>query len=92
MQQEWFHYMYLYDLKVNSAYRGKNVGAMLIEKAKEVAKENGYQGIHTVGQDNNLAACKFYIKSGFVIGGLDTKVYQGTKQEGKKDILFYLDI
>ena len=64
----------------------------LIEKAKEVAKENGYQGIHTVGQDNNLAACKFYIKSGFVIGGLDTKVYQGTKQEGKKDILFYLDI
>ena len=92
MQQEWFHYMYLYDLKVDSAYRGKNVGTMLIEKAKEVAKENGYQGIHTVGQDNNLAACKFYIKSGFVIGGLDTKVYQGTKQEGKKDILFYLDI
>ena len=92
MQQAWFRYMYLYDLKVDTAYRGKSVGTMLLEKAKEVAKDKGYQGIYTVGQDNNLAACKFYIKSVFAIGRLDTQVYQGTKQEGKKDILFYLDI
>ena len=91
LKHAWMKYMYLYDLKVNVAYRGKNVAALLIEKMKDVAKDNHYNGIYTIGQDNNLAACKFYIKSGFVIGGLDTKVYQGTKQEGKKDILFYLD-
>ena len=33
----------------------------------------------------------FDLKNGFVIGGLDTHVYVGTSQEGKSDILFYLD-
>ena len=92
LQQAWFKYMYLYDLKVNRDYRRMQVGTMLVEKMKEIARENHYNGIYTVGQDNNLAACNFYIKSGFVIGGLDTKVYQGTSQQGKKDIIFYLDI
>jgi len=84
-------YLYLYDLKVNSDYRGKGVGKKLIEKAKELATANGYRGVYTIGQDNNLAACRFYIKAGFVIGGLDTNVYKGTSQEGKADIIFYLD-
>lgn len=38
-----------------------------------------------------IGACLFYLKNGFVIGGLDTNVYKGTSQEGKKDILFYCD-
>lgn len=39
--------MYLYDLKVNSEYRSHGVGAMLIEKCKEIAVEQGYIGIYT---------------------------------------------
>lgn len=63
----------------------------LLEKADEVAASKGYNGIYTQGQDNNLGACLFYINSGFHIGGLDTNVYKGTKQEGKADIIFYRD-
>lgn len=92
LQQGFFSYMYLFDLKVNKAYRGKGIAAMLIEKAKQVALENNYRGIYTQGQDNNLSACLFYVKSGFHIGGLDTDVYKGTSQEGKSDIIFYLDV
>ena len=92
LQQAMLKYMYLYDLKVNANYRDKHIGTMLMEKAKEIALEQGYRGIYTQGQDNNLGACLFYVKSGFVIGGLDTHVYTGTSQEGKSDILFYLDI
>lgn len=92
LRHEWHKYLYLYDLKVNGAYRGKGIGAALIDKAKELALKNGYRGLYTQGQDNNLGACLFYVKNGFVIGGLDAKVYNGTAQEGKKDILFYLDI
>ena len=77
---------------MNREYRGKGAAAMLIEAAKRVALERGYKGIYTIGQDNNLGACLFYLKSGFRIGGLDTEVYKGTNQEGKKDIYFYLDI
>ena len=37
-----------------------------------------------------LGACLFYIKEGFEIGGYDTHVYQGTNQQDKADIIFYL--
>ena len=57
-----------------------------------IALENGYHGIYTIGQDNNLSADLFYLKNGFEIGGFNTQVYKGTKQEGKSDIYFYLDI
>ena len=92
LQDAFLKYMYLYDLKVNKTHRKQGVASLLIEKAKEIAAEKGYRGIYTQGQDNNLSACLFYLKTGFHIGGLDTDVYKGTKQEGKSDILFYLDI
>ena len=91
VQEAYFKYMYLYDLKVNQSYRKNGVAGRLIEAAKNIASGKGYRGIFTQGQDNNLGACLFYLKSGFVIGGLDTRVYQGTAQENKKDIYFYLD-
>ncbi|MCM1523910.1 MAG: GNAT family N-acetyltransferase [Ruminococcus sp.] len=91
MQHALMKYMYLYDLKVNRDHRGRQIGKMLINRSKNVALSEGYRGIYTQGQDNNLAACLFYLKNGFVIGGLDTHVYTGTSQEGKSDILFYLD-
>lgn len=91
LRHSWHKYLYLYDLKVNAECRGKGVGALLMDKCKAIAVEHGYRGLYTQGQDNNLAACQFYLKNGFVIGGLDTHVYTGTSQEGKKDILFYYD-
>lgn len=91
VQDGFFKYMYLYDLKVNPEYRRKGVAKLLIDKASDIALSLGYNGIYTQGQDNNLGACLFYIKSGFYIGGFDTNVYKGTKQEGKSDIIFYRD-
>lgn len=91
MREGFLKYMYLYDLKVNSAYRRCGAAKALIEKAKTIAEEKGYAGIYTQGQDNNLGACLFYIKTGFYIGGFDSNVYKWTKQEGKSDIIFYLD-
>ena len=91
LQQAFFRYMYLYDLKVSKAFRGRGAAGKLIEAAKALAVASGYRGIYTLGQDNNLGACLFYLKSGFHIGGLDTDVYKGTSQEGKADIVFYWD-
>lgn len=91
LQHATFKYMYLYDLKVSQEFRGRAVGTGLINYCKEKALEMGYRGIYTQGQDNNLGACLFYLQNGFIIGGLDTKVYNGTLQEGKKDIYFYLE-
>ena len=91
LQTAWFRYMYLYDLKVSEAFRRKGVAAALMEKAEEVAAERGYRGIYAICQDNNLGACRFYLKQGFQIGGFDNRVYRGTNQEDKADIYFYRD-
>lgn len=86
-----FKYMYLYDLKVNEHYRKQGIGKKLISYGQNLAQEHNFNGLYTQAQDNNLAACLFYLDCGFEIGGLDTKVYNGTPQENKKDIYFYLD-
>lgn len=91
LRRGFFRYLYLEDLKVDRALRGRGIGALLMEEAKKTALAQGWRGLYTIGQDNNLAACLFYLKTGFRIGGLDTEVYKGTSQEGKADILFYLD-
>ena len=64
LRRGFLKYMYLYDLKVNKEYRRCGVGRKLIAEANNAALADGYRGIYTVGQDNNLAACLFYIKNG----------------------------
>ena len=91
LRRGFFRYLYLEDLKVDRTLRGKGIGALLIGEAKKTALALGCRGLYTIGQDNNLAACLFYLTTGFRIGGLDTEVYKGTGQEGKADIVFYLD-
>lgn len=86
-----FHYLYLSDLKIASQYRHQHLATKLLEKACVLAKDEGYQGLTTIGQSNNVAACLFYLSFGFEIGGLDTKVYSHTTQAGKEDVLFYYD-
>ncbi|MGM9549371.1 MAG: GNAT family N-acetyltransferase [Faecousia sp.] len=88
-QDYYFGYMYLLDLKVRAAARGRGAGKALIEAGMTEARKRGYLGLFTQAQDNNLNACMFYLKAGFTIGGFDNRVYRGTKQEGKADIIFY---
>ena len=87
----WLKYMYLSDLKVSEAARGKGAGKALIQAGLEEAQKRGYKGLYTIAQDNNLNACLFYLKTGFAIVGFDNRVYGGTSQADKADILFYLD-
>ena len=91
LRHQWNKYIYLHDLKVNSAYRGQHIATKMIDVTYKYATEHGYRGVWTIGQDNNLAACLFYVNNGFRIGGLDTDVYIGTGLEGNADIYFYKD-
>lgn len=86
-----FKYIYLSDLKVNNECRHQQIGSKLITKCKEIANEKGYSGIYTICQDNNVGAFLFYLKSGFIIGGYDDKIYNHTSQENKGDIILYCE-
>ncbi|MCH4057013.1 MAG: GNAT family N-acetyltransferase [Lactobacillaceae bacterium] len=89
--REMFKYLYLDDLKVNRDFRGQGVGQQLLNAGKRIAKAHQYRGIYTIGQDNNLAACLFYLHCHFEIGGFNTHEYFGTSQADKSNIYFYWD-
>ena len=89
-KNDFWLYMYVHDLKVKSAARRKGVGKALISAGLAEAKKRGYLGLYLLAQDNNLNACMFYLKAGFQIGGFNNRSYDGTSQEGKADIFFYL--
>lgn len=88
LQQQPMHFVYLMDLKVNQDFRGRHVGKQLMAKCQQLAAAQG-KGIFTHAQDNNLAACLFYLNSGFRIGGLDSDLYRHTKLQGVSDVIFY---
>ena len=88
-EKPWNRWLYLSDLKVCQAARRMGAARRLLEEGMAIAREEGYQGVSTICQDNNLNAALFYLRTGFQIGGLDTRVYDGTKQAGKSDILLY---
>ncbi|OFI47039.1 hypothetical protein BG262_01530 [Floricoccus penangensis] len=90
-EDTWNKFMYLMDLKVNKEYRKQGIASLLLTSAVGEIKNRGYKGINTIGQDNNLAACRFYLNNGFKIGGIDNMNYKFTQQEGKTDIYFYLE-
>ena len=90
-QKAMFRYLYLSDLEVSGAYRRKGVGRALLAAGKSLAKELGYRGLSVIAQDNNLNACRFYLSNGFAVGGFDNRVYDGTSQAGKADIILYYE-
>lgn len=92
LQKGFFKYLYIADFSVRKEYRRLGIGRKLIDAAMEIAKNQNNRGLSLTAQDNNLSACLFYTSVGFRIGGLDTEVYNGTSQQGKRDILFYKDL
>lgn len=88
-ERPWNRWLYLSDLKVCRETRRMGIARRLLEEGMALAREEGYQGGSTICQDNNRNAALFYLRSGFQIGGLDIRVYDGTKQAGKSDLFLY---
>ncbi|OOZ91131.1 streptothricin N-acetyltransferase SatA [Bacillus cereus] len=77
LKKNWNHYAYIEDITVDKKHRTLGIGKKLVDQAKQWAKEGNMPGIMLETQNNNVAACKFYEKCGFIIGGFDFLVYKG---------------
>lgn len=76
LRRDWNRYAFIEDICVARACRGQGVGAALIRRATEWARDSGLNGLALETQDNNILACRFYAKCGFSIGGVNTMFYQ----------------
>ncbi len=92
VQAEFMGWAYVEDLAVRQNSRGRGVGTALIQKAAQWARDRGLAGLRLETQDNNLQACRFYLKQGFQIGGANYLRYHTlpAPQRGEAALFFYL--
>ena len=81
LRSNWNNFAYIEELYVSEAIRGQGIGRRLVKRAEDWAAERRLKGLMLETQDLNLAACRFYVKTGFRIGGADTLLYEGLGTE-----------
>ncbi|WP_214894502.1 GNAT family N-acetyltransferase [Exiguobacterium sp. H66] len=70
--KDWNRLAYIENIAIRSSFRKNGVGHLLLEAAETWAKEQSLIGLSLEAQNDNLIACRFYVKEGFVLGGVDT--------------------
>jgi len=86
----WNKFAYVEELTVDTDSRGKGVGRALMSRAIEWAKHQNFPGITLETQDNNVPACKFYEKCGFVLSGFDLYAYKNLDNASEIALYWYL--
>jgi len=78
--KDWNRFAYIENIAVKKDFRKSGVGHLLLKAAETWAKEQSLIGLSLEAQNDNLIACRFYVKEGFVLGGVDTlKQFANTK-------------
>lgn len=86
----WNKFAYIEELTVDTEFRGKGVGRALMIRAIEWAKQHNFPGLTLETQDNNVPACRFYEKCGFVLGGFDLYAYKKLDNASEIALYWYL--
>ena len=89
IRSNWNGYAIIEDIAVAKDYRKNGVGAALLNKAIEWAKDNNFGGLMLETQDINVSACHFYAKNHFVIGAVDTMLYSNLSSANEIAIFWY---
>lgn len=64
------HPMQLQTLIVDEAYRGQGIGGKMVERAKEIARDNGVTHLRVSSKAKNTVACDLYKSYGFQEHGI----------------------
>lgn len=84
-RESWSKRLRITELLILDEYRNLGYGSILINKAKAMAKSDGFREIILETQSCNFKAISFYIKNGFKVNGLDLSCY-GNDDVNKKEV------
>jgi streptothricin acetyltransferase len=87
--KNWNGYAYIDDIAVDANFRRRGVGRALIKQAIAWAREKELPGIMLETQNTNVAACVFYQRCGFTLGGFDKHLYTGLDPEPEEVALYW---
>lgn len=89
LSASWNNFAFVDDLAVDAQWRGTGAAQRLMQRAIEWTKEKGLPGLRLETQSNNVAACRFYLRQGFTLGGYDRHLYEGLSPGTRETALFF---
>lgn len=85
----WNRFAVIDDIAVDAEWRGTGAAQRLMLQAIHWAREMALPGIRLETQTNNVAACRFYLRQGFILGGYDRHLYEGLTPGSRETALFF---
>lgn len=89
MSEHWNRHAWIDGLVIDSGSRRLGAGRLLMAQAEAWTRSQGLPGIMLETQNVNVAACRFYARCGFVLGGVDQRLYRGFDPETIEAALFW---
>ncbi len=89
VSENWNGYAIVDSIKVDISHRKAGIGRMLLDAAMEWARSRNLSGIMLETQDNNVDACLFYQRYGFILRGFDTGIYSAIPATHDETALFW---
>jgi len=82
------------EIMISRPHRGAGIGRALMDEAVLWAKQNNLSIMRLETQDTNVAACRFYERYGFKLGGFDRHLYDAvdTDQRAETALFWYLPL
>jgi len=77
----------LWDIRVTPKFKGNQIGRKLFHSSERWAASKGCQTLKIETQNNNVGACKFYVKMGCQLGTINRFAYPEFPDESQ--ILWY---
>jgi GNAT superfamily N-acetyltransferase len=71
----------LWDIRVTPDLRAQGVGTRLLDAAMEWSQSRGCRDLKVETQNINVPACRFYVRSGFALGGFNRFAYPDQPDE-----------
>ena len=87
--RSWNNYAQIDDFAVDSVARRKGIGRLLMDEVVHWAHRQNLPGLRLETQSNNVAACRFYYRYGFRLGGFDTRLYTALESARHEIALFW---
>ena len=85
----WNGLAFVDDIAVDAQWRGTGAAQRLMKQTFDWTGAKGLPGIRLETQTNNVAACRFYLRQGFVLGGYDRHLYEGLSPGTRETALFF---
>lgn len=73
--REWNNSLFIENMLISEKYRRQNIGRLLIKSVNREARDLQCRIVELETQNTNYPAIQFYRKAGFLITGINTKLY-----------------